>query len=244
MDTAADRGAPAAETDERRRPRWRRRVAWSAVAVLLALVATVAGSALWVWAGSSGHRHDSPADVQPAPVAIVFGAELAPDRRSPKPWLAARLDAAVELIKSGRSQVVLVSGDAHGRSGDEIAAMTGYLVNRGVPAASVVADPYGLDSYDTCARAISVFGVRKAILVSQYFHIPRAVTLCRELGMDADGVGVSAPGPSGRLYQKRAREYLADVKAVLDSARDRPPAVNSAPSDAVTRALRTAAASR
>ena len=134
---------------------------------------------------------------------------------------------------------MLVSGDAGGRSGNEVAAMTRYLVDHGVPARAIVADPYGLDTYDTCARAVSVYGVREAVLVSQYVHIPRAVALCRGLGMDADGLEVAAPDANGRHLQRLAREYLANVKAAADAWLARPPAVISPPSDAIDIALRS-----
>ncbi|HEV2089405.1 MAG TPA: ElyC/SanA/YdcF family protein [Cryptosporangiaceae bacterium] len=237
--TAPGTRVPDAASVERTGRRRRRRAAGAVAVFVLLTAAVVVGPALWVDAGSSGHRHTDPAQVPTTPVAIVFGAELAPGGVHPKPWLAARLDGAVELIRTGRSRVVLVSGDAGGASGNEIEAMTRYLVDHGVPVRAVVADPYGLDTYDTCARAISVYGVRRAVLVSQYVHIPRAVALCRGLGMDAEGLEVAAPDPSGRHLQRLAREYLANVKAAADAWRARPPAVTSPPNDAVTAALRS-----
>jgi len=113
------------------------------------------------------------------------------------------------------------------------------VVALGVPAHRLVTDPYGLDSYDTCARAAGVYGVRRALLVSQSFHLPRAVTLCRHLGIDADGVAARChPCRQVTLHKNKAREVGADAKAVLDAVRGRPPAVESPPDHAVTEALR------
>jgi vancomycin permeability regulator SanA len=205
--------------------------------VALGPVAAVA-PLLWVVAASSGHRHGV-SEAPSAPVVIVFGAELAPGGQRPKSFLAGRLDVAAELVRAGRARAVLVSGDAAGGSGNEVAVMRRYLVDRGVPAAVIVTDPYGLDSYDTCARARQVYGIRTALLVSQSFHLPRAVTLCRQLGVEAEGVAARChPCRTVTLRRNKTREVGAAAKAVLDVLRDRPPAVESEPDPSVTEALR------
>jgi vancomycin permeability regulator SanA len=172
-----------------------------------------------------------------APVVVVFGAELAPGGQRPKPFLAGRLDVAAELFRAGKVRAVLVSGDAAGTSGDEVAVMTRYLVERGVPAGRIVADPHGLDTYDTCARAADVYGIRRALLVSQSFHLPRAVALCRHLGIDADGVDARCDTcRDATLRKNTARELGANVKAVWDALTGRQPAVQSPPDPSVTNA--------
>jgi vancomycin permeability regulator SanA len=211
----------------------RRRRVFVGVLVLLLLSGLGLSPFIWVYWSSAGHRDPQPPPS--APVAIVFGAQLRPDQ-SPKPYLAARLDIAAALYRNKRVHAVLVSGDASGTSGNEVAAMTKYLVARGVPAAKIVADPHGLDTYDTCIRAVEVYGVRRAILVSQDFHVPRAVTLCRHLGMDADGLEAKATGSQRILWRNRVREVAADAKAVVDVVRHRPPAVRSRPTTALSQA--------
>lgn len=194
---------------------------------------------LWTRIASGGHVHASVSDAPSAPVVIVFGAELAPGGQRPKPFLAGRLDVAAELVAAGKARAVLVSGDAGGRSGDEVAVMTRYLVDRGVPERRIATDPHGLDTYDTCARAAEVYGVRTALLVSQAFHLPRAVTLCRRLGVEADGVHARCDSCRESTLRKNARREIgADVKAVADAVRRRPPAVDSPRDPAVTNALR------
>jgi vancomycin permeability regulator SanA len=213
-----------------------RAAVYVASALALALVACVG----WTWNASFGRV--SPVEEAPtAPVAVVFGAQLAPGGTEPMPFLAGRLDVAARLVAAGRARAVLVSGDARGLSGNESTAMSAYLVRSGVPARMIVADPVGLDYYDTCARAARVYGVRRALLVTQAYHLPRAVALCRRLGIDA--YGVQADCRDCRyvtLAANTAREMLASVKAVRDAASRRPPAVVSPPDPAVTNALRAA----
>lgn len=210
----------------------RRRVRLLALIGIVLLVVLLAPT-VWLWAGAAGHIGTSAR----APVAIVFGAQLTDDGTQPKSFLRGRLDTTVALVKAGRVTAVLVSGDAHGGSGDEVAVMSRYLIDHGVPARRIVADGAGLDSYDTCRRAYDVYGVRKALLVSQAYHLHRAVTLCRGLGVDADGVPARCDCSWVTLALNRGREVAAAWKAVYDRASDRPPAVSSPKDPALTQAL-------
>jgi vancomycin permeability regulator SanA len=209
-------------------------VVLTAVLVVFAAVAP----SVWLRAGAAAHVYS--VDQAPtAPVAVVFGAQLWPGGSRPKPFLAGRLDVAADLIRTGKTRAILVSGDAHGSSGDETAAMAAYLVAAGVDRARIVTDPYGLDTYDTCRRAREVYGVTRAVLISQALHLPRAVTLCRHFGIDADGVQARCDGCNDRtLAANRAREVPAAVKAAVEVLRDRPPAVSSPPDPVLTDALR------
>ena len=123
-----------------------------------------------------------------APVALVLGTKVDTDG-NPSPFLAARLEIARRLFDAGKVRAILVSGDNMNADYNEPAAMLGWLVDRGVPARKVVLDHAGFDTYDSCARAERIFGVRRATVVTQSFHLPRAVALCRGLGIDASGVG-------------------------------------------------------
>ena len=155
--------------------------------------------------------HDAPV----APVAIVLGARVRNGR--PMPMLAGRLDTAVELVRLGRVESVLVSGDGNGTSGDEITAMTDYLVDRGVAAERIVGDPLGLCTYDSFVRAVQIFDVRRALVVTQRFHLWRSVALCRALGIDAVGIVAESNCRRITLIRNLAREWvLSEPKAVLD----------------------------
>ncbi len=200
------------------------------------------GPTVWLWVGSAGHvsagHVATTGRAAQAPVVIVFGAQLTPDGTEPKPFLRGRLDTAAALIRDGRATAVLVSGDAHSGSGDEVAVMSRYLTEHGVAARRIVADGAGLDSYDTCRRAHDVYGVRRALLVSQAYHLHRAVTLCRDLGIDADGVAARCDCSWRALALNRAREVPAAWKAGYDVVTHRPAAVSSPPDPALTAALR------
>lgn len=212
--------------DEKPRRRWPRRTLWAG-SVSLGLAAALAGSGVaWTYVASAGHRYDA-TDAPDAPVAIVFGAQIE------TPYLSGRLDTTVELVESGKVRSVLVSGNAAGTSGDETKAMTSYLSARGVPAAKIVVDEYGLDTYDTCARAVQVYGVRRALLVTQSYHLPRAVALCRSLGVDADGVKAACDCGRLNLLKNQAREWFATVLALKNAIWHRPPAVVSPPDDSL-----------
>ncbi|MFG2677586.1 vancomycin high temperature exclusion protein [Streptomyces sp. NPDC048392] len=154
------------------------------------------------------------ADVPRTEVAVVFGAGLWDGE--PSPYLAHRLDAAAELYRAGRIEVVLVSGDNSREEYDEPDAMRAYLVRHGVPDGRIVGDYAGFDTWDSCVRAKKIFGVDRAVLISQGFHIRRAVALCQEAGVTSYGVGVDDKHDV-TWYYGGAREILAAGRAVLDA---------------------------
>ncbi|MFE5492431.1 vancomycin high temperature exclusion protein [Streptomyces virginiae] len=168
----------------------------------------------WTHASASD-RLRTTADAPAADVAVVFGAGLW--RGRPTPYLADRLDAAAELYRTGKVKVVLVTGDNSRREYDEPDAMRTYLTGKGVPDGRIVSDYAGFDTWDSCVRAKEIFGVDRAVLVTQGFHIRRAVALCQAAGLDSYGVGVADVHDS-TWYYGQAREFFASGKAALDAA--------------------------
>jgi vancomycin permeability regulator SanA len=166
-----------------------------------------------------------------APVALVFGAGLAPGG-VPSAVLAQRLDTAIALWRAKKVQSVLVSGDNSDRFHDETRAMRRYLLERGVPERAVLGDDAGLSTYDSCVRAHDVFGLRRALLVTQRFHLPRALYIANSVGMEAWGVAADEGRPSTRRYL--LRETLSRVLAALMVALDVKPA-SSLPAPPPTR---------
>jgi vancomycin permeability regulator SanA len=205
--------------------RWKRVVlvgAAAAVAVVLAAPAVLVGSNLWLRGAARGHVY-AVGDVPSAPVVLVLGAEVFPDGR-PSGFLEARLDLARQLYAAGTVRAVLVSGDHGAWAYDEPGAMAGWLVAHGVPAAKVVQDHAGFDTYDSCVRARKVFGVEKLIVVTQSYHIDRAVALCRHAGIDAAGVGDETARQYPLAWDRAAtRERLAAGKAAYDVVTGRDP---------------------
>lgn len=214
-----------------RRPGGRRAVRTVVALCVLALL-----PAAWMRFSADGHLRGT-ADVERTEVAVVFGAGLWGDE--PSPYLARRLDAAVELYRSGRTEVVLVTGDNSREEYDEPEAMRRYLVARGVPDWRIVSDHAGFDTWDSCVRARKIFGVDKAVLISQGFHIHRAVTLCRSAGLQAYGIGVDDRHDAS-WYAGGAREVLASGKAALDVLLRPDPVFLGDREQGVTRALESA----
>ena len=185
--------------------------------------ATVVGvSVALVRAHARGHLHREAA-APPAPVALVLGAQVYPSGM-PSPFLAARLELARRLLTAGTVRVLLLSGDGAAPEYDEPAAMAAYLAARGVPAERMVLDRFGLDTYDSAYRAREVFGVDRLLVVTQTYHLPRAVGTCRALGVEADGVGDHAVRRLSSAWVRGVlRDQAACVKTVLDLLRRRQP---------------------
>jgi vancomycin permeability regulator SanA len=181
----------------------------------------VAGSVAFVRSAAAGHLYGE-TDVSPAPVGLVLGAQVYPDG-TPSAFLAARLDLARRLFEAGKVSVLLVSGDGMAIGYNEPEAMRRYLVRAGVPAAKIVMDHAGLDTYDSGVRARRIFGVTRLIVVTQTYHLPRAVATCRLAGLDASGVGDDT-GRRGLAWRRGyLRDQLACVKTAIDVATRRTP---------------------
>jgi vancomycin permeability regulator SanA len=187
--------------------------------VLLSLIAIA--PLTWAWLTSSGHRTVADAtphwieQVPESPVALVLGAGIRAER--PSPMLARRLDIGAELYHAGKVHALLLSGD-NGRTGyDEPTVMRDYLLARGVPGEAVVLDYAGFDTWDSCVRARQVFGARSLTVVTQVFHLPRAVALCRTAGLTTFGVGDDSARRWASTYAYAAREFVAAGKGFLDA---------------------------
>lgn len=147
-------------------------------------------------------------------VAIVFGASVY-SNGDLSPTLEERVETAISLYKAGKIDRVLVSGDNRHPSYNEPKAMQDYLVSHAVAPKDVVVDYAGRSTYDTCRRAKEIFGLDRAVLVTQQFHLSRALYLANELGLDAEGVVTDATGTKSVGYQL-LREYAAEIKAYLN----------------------------
>ncbi|SNS94416.1 protein SanA, affects membrane permeability for vancomycin [Rhodococcoides kyotonense] len=203
-------------------------------AAVMAVIAIIAASTAWVAHAASGHVHDVD-DAPEAPVVIVLGAVVHGGK--PGGFLSGRLDAAIALVESGKAEAILVSGNADGTSGNEIDAMTEYLVDAGIDRDAIAQDDYGIDTYDSCVRAATTFGVTKALVVSQPLHVSRAVALCRDVGIDADGVTAGCECGWLPKWRNYARELLARPKVALDLLSGREPAVVSEPDNSLSSAV-------
>ncbi|MEW1719829.1 ElyC/SanA/YdcF family protein [Streptomyces sp. NPDC093109] len=203
-------------------------------AVMLGCVLALLPST-WLYAAADD-RVRTVADVPARDVAVVFGAGLLSGR--PTPYLAHRLNTAAELYRTGKVKVVLVTGDNSRVEYDEPDAMRTYLVRHGVPDERIVSDYAGFDTWDSCVRARKIFGVERAVLVTQGFHIRRAVALCRSAGIESYGVGVAEPHDA-TWYYGGIREIFASGKAAADAVVRRDPKFLGPTEPGVAEALAT-----
>jgi SanA protein len=162
-------------------------------------------------------------------VAIIFGAGLRRDGR-PTAVLRDRVETGAQLYFDGKVEKLLMSGDNQVVEYNEPEAMLQYAISLGVPKQDIVLDYAGRRTYDTCYRAKSIFGLESALLVTQKFHLPRALFLCNVLGVKATGVEAN-----NNYYLKRTRffwnvrEQFATFTAFMDVYIDKPTPVLGQP---------------
>lgn len=147
-------------------------------------------------------------------VAVVFGAGVLPSGQ-PTEYLRNRIITGVDLYKAGRVLKIVMSGDNSSDHYNEPDAMKRYALTLGVPSRAIIEDFAGYSTYDTCYRTGAIFGIRSATLVTQGYHLPRAVMTCRDLGIDAIGVAAIRQGKDSALTYI-AREFLSTDKAIVE----------------------------
>jgi SanA protein len=196
-----------------------RKLKWLA-ALALAVVVSVLGASALV-EQRYAERIVRAADAPEAPVALVFGAGLE-SGREPSPVLAERLDAAVALYQAHKVQALLLSGDGSDRHHEETKAMRRYARDRGVPDEALLEDPAGISTYDTCARAAQVYGVKRALLVTQEFHLPRALYIAHAVGIDAWGIAADEGRPGRSPYELRELLLSRPLALVMVALRPEP----------------------
>ncbi|MFO1511312.1 MAG: ElyC/SanA/YdcF family protein [Verrucomicrobiota bacterium] len=191
------------------------RLSWIGAALSLAAIG------MMVWADRTcqnavdGRLHRSVETVPANEVGLVLGTGRTTRKGNPNLHFTQRINAAVELYRSGKVKHLLVSGDNHIASYDEPTEMLNALVAAGVPTDAITCDYAGFRTLDSVVRANSVFGLKKFTIVTEEFHCPRALWIARQRGLDA--VAFAAPDLSARWsLQVKARESLARVLCGLD----------------------------
>lgn len=158
--------------------------------VLLLAVLALVGINAWTVLSVKPHIEPTPAAVaesgQTYDCIIVLGASVYADGTL-SPILKNRVDAAIELYNQGVAPIIVMSGDGRASNYDEPTTMKEYAINQGVPADAVYCDPGGYHTYDTMWRVHSVFGAQSSVVVTQEYHLYRAVYDARGVGMDAIG---------------------------------------------------------
>jgi SanA protein len=185
------------------------------------LVAAVIGANAYILLSTDGEATANVADVPHTQVAIVPGALVQANGKMSS-MLADRVRQADALWKAGKVDRILVSGDHHIWAYDEPDTMRKALVADGVPGRVIFEDHAGFDTWATMVRARSIFGVTNAVVVTQGFHMPRALYLAEAAGIDATGLTADMHqwGYQGR--KSEVREVLSRVKAIADTTLDTP----------------------
>lgn len=148
-------------------------------------------------------------------VGIVFGGGI--EDGKPRPTLKDRLDAGAELLTSKKVRKLIVSGDNRFVNYNEPQAMKTYLVEvMGIDPSLIQLDNAGRSTYETCERASKIFGLKKAVLISQDTHLPRAIYTCRSFGIESYGYASDGKASSGLQIGQRLRELLARTKATIN----------------------------
>lgn len=201
----------------RRWPRLSRLAGAGCAALVLAIVAANA----YVLLSANGESTADVADVPHAQAAIVLGAFVKPDGRM-SAMLADRVQRAAELWHAGKVEKILVSGDHHSWAYDEPDTMRKELLRDGVPGRDVFEDHAGFDTWATMVRARSIFGVHRAVVVTQGFHMPRALYLAGAAGIDATGLTSDLHSYGIQGTKSGVREVFSRVKAIADTTLDTP----------------------
>lgn len=185
--------------------------------ILLILTILTFGIPRLVTALYARNRTYSAQDVPISRVAIILGAGLRRDG-TPTPVLEDRVAAAAELYFQGKVEKLLMSGDNRFVEYNEPGAMQQYAIKLGIPPEDIILDYAGRRTYDTCYRASAIFQINEAILVTQSFHLPRALYLCNHLGVKSVGVASDQ-----RVYRRsskliwNARELPATLVALVET---------------------------
>jgi SanA protein len=202
---------------------WRRfpRTCWTLTAGFVAMVLVVGGTNAYILLREEGNATSKIGQVPAAEVAIVPGALVQPNGKM-SAMLADRVKQAARLWHAGKVQKVLVSGDHHTWAYDEPDTMRKVLVKHGVPPRDVFEDHAGFNTWATMVRARSIFNVEDAVVVTNGFHMPRALFLAEEAGIHASGLTADFHrwGYQGR--KSKIREIFSRVKAIADVTLDTP----------------------
>lgn len=183
------------------------------------LIVFITATNVIIYAGAKPYIYNDVANVPNTEVALIPGAAILISGGL-SPIFTDRVNTAIKLYKAKKVTKILVSGDNSTVSHNEVNPVRKYLLAKGVPDEDIFLDHAGFDTYSTMYRARDIFGVTSLIITSQSFHLPRAVFIARQLGMNAYGVSAD----TGRVFFRNyVREAFANGKAVINLVLQRKP---------------------
>jgi vancomycin permeability regulator SanA len=185
------------------------------ISVILAVLLAVLGLNVYMKIKVKDYIYDTDdiGDLSDIDCIMVLGASVK-NGDTPSAMLSDRLDRGVTLYNLGVSDKLLMSGDRTDEYYDEVRVMTAYAEDAGVPEAAILQDPEGYSTYESMYRAVNVYGVKRMVIVTQRYHLYRALYIARELGIEAYGVAAEDVRYSGQT-KRDVREILARCKDVF-----------------------------
>ena len=151
-----------------------------------------------------------------AQAIVILGAKVEEDGTL-SPALEDRLAQGLALYRAGKAPRLLVSGDGENQTRNEVEAMKSYLLDQNVPQEAILEDPHGLNTYASLYRAKHVYQLETLLVVTQDYHLGRALYLGQQLGLSCEGVGTPNSVLKAQLPQNLLRESLARVKAFFNA---------------------------
>ncbi len=183
------------------------------IAVVIGLILVLIGACINLYMVHTGGKQIYTVEQMrgsKADCILVLGAGLRPDG-SPSDMLRDRLSFACDLWNEGVSDTVLISGDRASEAYDEVTAMKNYLLAHGVPEEAIVEDPMGYSTSESLKRAKDIFGYENVAVVTQRYHLYRALYIAQKIGLDAKGVN-SDPFTYRGQTLRDIREFAARIK--------------------------------
>ena len=197
------------------RKRWRSIFFWTLVFPVILLVSGVVVCNVWIVTSTRNRVHDDVATIEPREVGVVLGTSKKTGPDTPNRHCENRMAAAAALDREGKVGRLLVSGYRDSEYYDETRDMIAKLKELGVPADALLADDRGVRTLDSVVRVKEVFGFDRVVIVSDDFHVNRALFIADRCGLEAIALRSETVG-YGDSRKVRMREYFARVKAVLD----------------------------
>jgi len=181
---------------------------------ILTILAVIIWSNYAVRSESGGYIYQDINKIPTAQVALILGAGVKPNKEMSDVFRD-RVDTAIKLYKNKKVLKIIISGDHGKKYYDEVTAAKKYVLEKGIPPEDVFLDHAGFDTYDSLYRARYIFEADSIIVVTQNFHLPRAIFIARKLGLNATGLSADLHQYSG-IGLMRNREIFADIKAYFD----------------------------
>ena len=176
--------------------------------IVIALMLIILGINLYVKSSTKNQiiENNDYSNLKDIDCIVVLGAGIWGDK--PSPMLEDRLLQAIDLYQNNVSSKIIMSGDHGKQDYDEVNTMKNFAIDKGVPSESIFMDHAGFSSYESIYRAKEIFGAKKIVIVTQKYHLYRALYIANQLGIEAYGVGADPRQYVGATYRE-LREILA-----------------------------------